>query len=800
MMLRLAAVFALLLPGFAQAQEVSVRSGEHADFSRLVLEFAERVTWEFGRVEGGYELRAQAPGATYDLARVFDLIPRTRISGVQDLGGGRLFIQSDCDCHGDAFDLRASAVVLDIKNGGAPRAGSPFNNMLPDIAVVSPADDQAQDPAARRPLLPDMAPREARAGLPITFGIGHPLPDPPPPPPVAEIPAPEDTPAEPIPMPDGSGVAEAEDAEPSARVSETEQALLRQMGRAAAQGLLMADTSPTDAAIDMALNPVPQDAPDLPPSPEDAPTEPAQPHDPTEHMHIQTVVDRDLGLGITPAEETTEDGLACLPASHFNIADWGTPPTDGADLSLHRAALLGEFDQANQEHVLGQLRNYLYLTFGAEAAAMARRFESDLERPDLLIMIAEIMDHGQSSIPGAFQDQLACNGPVALWATLAQHELPSGATIDSAAITKAFSELPLHLRRHLGPDLSRKLLEYGDLATAGAIRDAIARAPGDHGEAFDLLEARLEISQGDHARAKIRLDEIINADGPVAPEAVLAYLQASQEEGLVAAARVREIATAMAFERRGTEIGAKLTKAVVAADTSAGDFHSAAVLIEETGEEASAAGVEITELSEIFFASLLEKADDAEFLMRTVPQVEKTRSLPVDLRRGIVERLLELGFAPAARAALSDPQQVPGPEERLLFARVALLEGSPGVAMGYLAGLETVEALQIRAAAQSALSDHSGASQSWTMTDNPERARAASWLAGNWNDLEHADGSPYQGVAQILARPIEPTLGSEPAGEGVSDTTAMSRSHDALGRSQETRAVLRDLLEHTSKP
>ncbi len=137
----------------------------------------------------------------------------------------------------------------------------------------------------------------------------------------------------------------------------------------------------TEAAVETALDPVPEPEPHPTPSLA-APAPSDQPHDPTEHLHIQTVIDRDLGLAQVGVVPRTQEGTTCLPDEYFETAHWGVPPTDGADLSLHRTRLLGEFDKANSDHVLGLARNYIYLTFGAEAIAVARRYEADLQRPD----------------------------------------------------------------------------------------------------------------------------------------------------------------------------------------------------------------------------------------------------------------------------------------------------------------------------------------------------------------------------------------------------------------------------------
>ncbi|WP_300515675.1 hypothetical protein, partial [Aliiroseovarius sp.] len=693
MIARTALLCLWLLPGVSWAQVVTLRSGEHADFSRLVLQFDTRVAWRFGRVDGGYEIRVDAPEMQFDTRGVFDLIPRTRIVALEDRGNGRLFISSNCPCYGDAFDLRASEVVLDIKDGPAPRANSPFNQELNDVeaqaepafgnATVSAAAEAPLDVPAPEATPPGPDSRAVRFGLPITFSYQTPLPHPGLSPDRDKRSAVVDLVTdfienEPV-LPQASKVA----APAQDRVSETEEELLLQIGRAAAQGLLDADLQATEAAVEVALNPAPDPGREGVPQPF-----PVPPQDPIGHMQIQTVIDRDMDAATPDRPATTRDGLACLPAEYFDLANWGRPPNDGAVLSTHRAGLLGEFDQANPDHVLGLVRNYIYLTFGAEAIAVLRRFGAEVQRPDLLVMMGEIMDSGESTNPAAISDQMACSGPVALWATLAQPSLSPAADIDRSSVIKSFSDLPLHLRRHLGPGLAQSFLDIGDVSTANALRDAVARAPGRHGAGFDLLEAGLDRSNGDAERANARLEEIIREDDPLAPDALLQLVGARMEAGQPVEDRWRRLLTSMAYEHRGTKTGEALLTTALRAELYSARFDRALVLLGEAAETYGAETVEVVKLREAFLMELVENAEDTAFLMHAISESSRISLMPSPVRQAVAGRFLDLGFAAPARAVLSNSHEVSGPKDRLLFAQIALLEGKPGVAMGYLAGLE----------------------------------------------------------------------------------------------------------------
>ncbi len=791
----LALLVLLLIPDLGRAQTVSIRSGEHADFSRLVLNFEERLDWKFGRVEGGYELRVDQSDLSFDISRVFDLIPRTRIEAVEDRGDGRLFIRSSCACHGDAFDLRQSEVVLDVKDGPPLHAANPFNKTLPkwvgSVSSDRPAKPDTDTPPAPLAVSHTIAPPSfiARDGLPTGFA-----------PPFSDLPAVPGPEVPALTAPPFAGVTVTDVIPPpSDRVSEAEEALLRQIGRAAAQGLLDADLTATEDAVQTALHPIPADEPEASPTEEVPTPPPPAAADPYSHMHVETVMDRDLGHSMGSEAPRTREGHKCLPPAHFDLSSWGSPPKNGADMSLHRAALLGEFDAAKSEHVLGLAQHYIYLTFGAEAVAVARRFEADLTRPDLLIMMGQIMDHGASQFPAAIVDQLDCAGPVALWAALAQPELPAGAEIDEPAIIQAFSELPLHLRRHLGPGLADKFLELGDTTTASALRDSIARAPGSHGASFDLMEAQLDLSHGAYDRASEALGDIVREDGPIAPQALLELVQARLQAGLEIDRTTLELATAMAYEQRGTELGSQLLGAAISADAAMGMFDDAFLLWDEAAATLGTESPAVVALHVELLKKVTDLAEDKDFLRHIVPDTKQVQMMPRDLRQAIAARLLDLGFVAAARDALSNPRDIPGPEDRLLFARVALLEGKPGVAMGYLAGLETDEAIRLKAQAYTALADHKAAAQNWTRVEEEQASWQASWLAGDWERLQADEDNPYHDIAQIMAQPMAPE-GEAPREPDADAPSVMAIGQDALAHSQEVRTALGNLLTRTGTP
>jgi hypothetical protein len=149
----LAAIMLVWLATAAGAETIRVSSGEHADFSRLVLAVPTDSDWRFGRTQAGYELDLGQADARYDLSTVFDLIPRDRLAGIfADPVTGNLQLTLRCTCHAIPFSLDARTLVIDLRDGPAPETSS-FEISL-DGAVVAPLQGRntarpraRQDPA-----------------------------------------------------------------------------------------------------------------------------------------------------------------------------------------------------------------------------------------------------------------------------------------------------------------------------------------------------------------------------------------------------------------------------------------------------------------------------------------------------------------------------------------------------------------------------------------------------------------------------------------------------------------------------
>ena len=104
-------------PGSIEAQTVTVRSGEHPTFSRLVFASTPGRIWELRTdTPGRADIVFSDPLPELDLSSIFDRIPRARIAG--SAASGRTFsLDLTCDCPVSVFQIASGHIVIDVGDG-----------------------------------------------------------------------------------------------------------------------------------------------------------------------------------------------------------------------------------------------------------------------------------------------------------------------------------------------------------------------------------------------------------------------------------------------------------------------------------------------------------------------------------------------------------------------------------------------------------------------------------------------------------------------------------------------------------
>ncbi len=804
----LALIFALLWPALVQAETVEVSSGEHEGFSRIVLRMPAEPNWSFGKVDGGYEFRAGRSDITYDLTTVFNRIPRSRISDLRDLGDGRLFFAIDCTCHGDAFVFRSGDTVLDIIDGAAPTADWPFEARL-DAEAPAPAPDaqvaeaEAEPTQPASPETPEPAAQPSEPTAPAAEPAPAPLPE--------TEPASEPAPQPVVPVQDRGGLpltttsrqseaglhfgplrelvpsatseSGAETAANNQRVRDTQTALLEQIARAAAQGLLDADMGKIEAGVAQATGtPTPSAEPEAPYA--------ALPITKDGHISVETGIDRAAAAAGQPVGKT-DDGTACLDPSLFDAASWGEPLDEGINLGAHRTHIVGEFDQPEAAGMTDLTRYYIYLSFGAEARALIQRYPDVVQHPAVLYVMADVMDNKEAAAAPSLVKQMACNGATALWATLAQPKLLPSQSINKRAVTLTFSALPPHLRRHLGPRLAEKFLAIDDQETADIIRRSFGRAVPPTDTSLAMVNAEFDVVDGRVDSALNRLDTVVaNADSNL-PEALLKRVNTTLDSGAAVPEQTLSLLESLVFEQRDTELGAELVDANIRARGSIRDYEKAFNMLRDAVAQGKVSDARAVELRQILFGQLAKNSSDASFLRRISGHMDQVVKMPAANRREIAQRFLDLNLPDPARQVLAGTgASVPDEADRLLYARAALLDSRPDVAIGYLAGLQGDEAETLRAQALAHAGDYAAATSKYESLGNTEAALHNAWRGGLWPDVARLDSTGPEGQAASLMDgtaqiPVDPL-----------PTTPIAKSEALIQNSQAVRQTLDALLSN----
>ncbi len=822
--------------GAVGAETIVVRSGEHDAFSRLVLKPDIVTDWSLGRTSAGYELRFVRDDIALDLSRIFDFIPKNRLLSVT-AGQASLTLEVAEGTHAIAFQTPAGAVVIDVTDG-APPEQSPFELPLdvaqadkaaleesggdgatPDIVPeVETADGQTDVPMGGVAILPKAAMPDAAAPL-ASY-----RPDIPPDPRLAVYwKAPADVQAQ------GEGDAalpelEAPDATaqdlrpqvasvvpilPDPRVSEAEAQLLVQLGRAATQGLIeparitphVARSMGSDGHVQQPAAPEPGGvatatgthgtsegsgaAPPLP-DPQDA-----------LNVHAETSIDRDTVFR-TPRTSVNADGGACLSDEDIAIGSWGDARDFTIQMSEARLSLVGEFDIPDPKIAANLSRLYLYFGFGAEARITLQAFDIMPKDAELLFDIAMILDAGQTSPDSPLVTMADCDTAAAMWAVLARPQLDPGETVNHGAVLRTFSGLPLHLRRQFGPLLSDRFLGAGAPDTARAIRDAIARAPGEHGAAVTMIDAQLDLAEGNARSAEVLLDEVVAGNGATSPEALILAIQSRLDRGATVTPKMIETAGALAFEHRKAADGPDLSRVHILALGTGGAFGDAFSALDRWRDSGPARLQQETTV-ELF--SLLSRPEAAPVFLQTYfanKALVDPIATPTELRMSLADRLLEEGFSEEARR-IAGAQASQTETGRLFLARTALAEFDGASALRHIAGLQGRSAMRIRAQALGLLGRHAEAADAYLVAAAVDEAAAQAWQAGDWPRVADLGSAPQkEALAQFGFIPGEDAIPDDPAPPAAEVQApgpgTLAQDAALLEDSRATRRVLDALL------
>lgn len=505
----------LIAPSAIWADSAVVTTGEHSDFTRIVVTLPTPTPWRLGRVADGYTLSVDRQGLEYDLTGAFKRIPKTRIADVSQVPTtSDLHIVAACACHVTAFAFRPNVIVVDIK-AGEPPAKSAFEAPLVSFASSISAPEKP---------ISTVVPESRAIALDWTGRIAAPI--------QPQRPAPNLTSR----IPQGF-----------------RETIVEQLGKAASQGLVTLDTTKPSLAENLAR--------------------PAAPPDPAPEASFRVVPEAGMEMRLGGALDTSVPlQEECLPAESVDLPAWGKDGENPAEaLSAIHRMLVTDAGRLPDAQLADAAKQYLYLGFGAEARLVLAAIPTPTRQQQALADIGLIVDGGEMGT-NSFKGMEICNNAAALWAVLARDHLRPSEPIAAGAVVQAFAALPYHLRETLAARLIDRLLERGDETSAHMVRDTIRRVKEEIPAAMQLTEARLDLRENRPELAKTTLQAASAQPGPDEAAALVALIDMDfAARHPVSADRIAMLET-LAAQNSGQQIEEDLRRSLVRAYGLSGEF------------------------------------------------------------------------------------------------------------------------------------------------------------------------------------------------------------------------------------
>lgn len=728
----------LVLPLQALAQSIAVTSGEHDRFTRVVFSLSKPSDWTVTRIGQGYQFSVGATDASFDLSDIYRRLSSGRLAKAKvDPENGAVTLEIGCSCHAIPFELRAGVVVLDIKDGPPP-VGSSFERTASG-ALLPPISGSRSYEAVKRPQT--MAATTAEPDRQLDAAIAE----------ASRI---------------GAMSQRPERVTGSSEVVAAREALLWELGRGASNGLIDLTRAPTGTGEG--------DAPGI------------------RNVSIGALPALDVNARSRRADSLTGDGTQCFTAEQLNVAAWGAENDVVGSFSAANTGIVGELDHPNIEAVERATKFLIALGFGVEARALMQAMQITVPNRDMLEGLSYIVDQ---EIPpqNSFAGMEVCDSPASLWALLALAELPPGDRVAIPAVLRSFADIPLHLRRHLGPGLAERFLLKGDESTVRSIMNAINRAPGTKTAGTELMEAELALAVGELASAEQAMEILAGKSDPTGLKSLARLIETRTEAGETVAVELTVTAEAMLAQARGGEDEAMLRIALAMGYASQDRFERAFMLVADDSRESAA-----------LWKSLASHGSNQSLLQFAILPREKTLPpIQENVRLLLSMRLRELGFPDAALvwSNPAGPDATPPSEiRRLEIAKAELARRDATSALHSVAGISSDAADLIRAHALSALGAD-GAVSMFRKVSDPDGAMREARKQRRWAELsELSEGDIWGAAAGLLdparSRPEDSNYAEVPVPEGG----LLARSRLALEESRHARDILQDLLSQQTMP
>lgn len=577
----------------AHAKPVTVRTGEHAAFTRVVLFIPDDVDWRVVRTDAGYVVRLPVFEG-YNLNGFFDLIPRTRIAAVsQRLETGELELTLSCLCIATSYLLRDGILVIDVEDGPSESIDVENSNLdgsTPQFITTRATSNTSEWARAKGrvvPLFPDQNDHlfETEAALNSEVSLIN-------------------------------GAIESV-------ISGFEEQVVHALGEGLTENFLERDLAiepPLERNLNEVVAATKTNLGDLP------------------GVEARRGIDPMAGQG-EPALAETQTGRRCLPDAFFAIKAWGDDRSFSAQVGAARLSIYKEFDRVDEVSVTSLAQTFLFFGFGQEALKALQIDQAHSQERQYLAQVARIIDDRKADFT-LFEEQVSCPSSVALWALLASEDRSLDGPVARDVILRSFKELPLALQGAIGPRLSRAFVRLGDLDAGSQVLSRIqfdAAGSADSAVAASVFASAIQ----DETGAIGVLEEIIFDTSKATPELMVQYFETGMDAGRSFRNEDFALSNALRFQAAGSENSISLANAQIRAHISSDQFEEALEILQGARGQMPDALVDMLERQ--FATKAVERMSNGAF-GRFAWSDENLPTAPA-MRQLIAKRLIDMGFA-----------------------------------------------------------------------------------------------------------------------------------------------------------
>ncbi len=733
------------LPLAAQ-QVVSVSSGEHDGFTRLVLRISPDVVWEVNEERGTVRVQFPNQALRFLTAQVFDRISHDRITDIAEIqseSGSVLQLTLPCSCDVQSFAFNGEYIVVDVYDGpklppvDAVEAASQWQpDALPFIQASNGPVRFMADVMAEAPMQPHLLPDPPVASKPSAAPHME-SPSEPDQPSVAEAPNHGNIVADMEAM-SGAAVADinaqvnAED-DPAmlARIEEAQAQLLAQLTRAADQGLVNFVPAP--------VKPVEVAAPVAKPAPQPALTAPV-----VDPLLLQQLSAR------TAYSHGTEDALSdivnefampqCQEDSQFSMEGWGGEDGFSNQLAALRRQLLGEFDAPDPKTTEEIVQLYLRYGLGAEARLMLRESEVEIENSAIYSDMAAIIEGEPGLVTGPVAQGAGCGGSHEMWylaAGLGRYKV-----LEPLTITDSFSSYPIEVRSLIGPPLAQSFIERDQVDVAHVVLEIVRRAESGVTPAQKMAEAKVMESLGDLENAANVYRGLATGNSEIAPEALIAYARTllATENPLPDSLLVD--LESSAFFNRNTANADRLRLWEIRVRNAVQGADKALAQLSENLQTRPEIGGPLRQIAaEIFEKATAEQTGDYQYAQLVLQYTDLLEQGPEGdaARLKIAEEMAGIGLPEIALDVMAPNLTRADAEARHVEAAAYLKLYQPAQALSVLEGDDGLDAYKIRLSAYLQLEDFAAVA---AMLNEPHAKEISlndvALRAGDWEKIKDA--------------------------------------------------------------